>query len=152
MPSPVEERDLLICQRYETEDISTERLGIEFRLSDIRIKQILKAGGVSLKNRAPGLAAGDKTLSATHVKIGKKVHVYRSLTLGVERSYFGEKIGWSPQKVASVEKGTFNLTLLDLNDIAKITGETLSKLLDVSTMDNTPSPTGPPSNNPTQGD
>lgn len=130
MPSPSEERDAKICHRYLTESISAARLGLDIGLSEQRVRQILKSAGITVKNKAPELAGGDDgTLSPLHSKLGKKLLTYRSLTLGVDRPYFAEKIGWTNQKIASVEKGTYNVSLMDLQDLARIFETTVSGVL-----------------------
>lgn len=143
MPSHVEERDANICRRYVAEGISAARLGLDVGLSEVRVRQILKTAGVTVKNKSPTLAEGDDgTLSRQHARLGKKLLTYRSLTLGVDRPYLAEKMNWTNQKIASVEKGIFNLTLLDLQDLARLFETTLSTLLanteDADSLDEIP--------------
>lgn len=133
MPSTTEERDEILCRRYVSERISTVQLGIDFGLSEIRVRQILKSRNVSVKDRAPGLAEGDRVVSPLHLKLGKKLLTHRSLELGVDRPFLGKKLGWSSQKIASIERGTFNMTILDLNDLAKLFETTPPRLLEVTT-------------------
>ncbi len=134
MPSTTENRDEVLCRRYVSEKISTVQLGLDFGLSEIRVRQILKSRNVSVKDRTPGLAEGDRVVSPLHLKLGKKLLTYRSLELGVDRPFLGEKMGWSIQKLASVEKGTFNMTILDLNDLAKLFETTPARLLEVAAI------------------
>lgn len=132
MPSETAPRDAEICHRYKTENISTARLAIDFGISEISVKKILQAAGVTLADRVPRPMEGDKTLSARHVKIGKYVVYHRAFSLGVDRAHMAREMGWSPQKLSSIEAGTFNLTIMDLDDLARIFKTTASHILEAT--------------------
>ena len=148
MPSNTTGRDEGIVSRYLSEKISAERLAMDFGISSLRVRQILKAAGVSKKDRPPDLKdEGDRTLSSRHVKIGKYVSFERGFTLGVDRTYLAGKLGWSAIKLASVEHGTFNLTLIDMEDLARIFETSLTGLLEASEATTETTESHPPSNN-----
>lgn len=133
MPSAIESRDERICSRYLAEGLSAERLALDEGLSAARVKQILREGKATGKPRIKPVEGADKTVSAAHVKIGKVLAHHRMITMGVDRAHFAAKIQWSHVKVAYVEAGTYNLTLIDLQDIARTTGIGLPILLEDST-------------------
>lgn len=139
MASSDNPRDVELARRYLNESISVERLALEVGLSTIRVKQILKAQGVTKEQRSPlAKIAEDRSLSPRHVRIGKQVAHYRSFNLSVDRTFFAQEIGWSTTKLSSVEKGTFNLTLIDLDDIARTLGKPLHVLLEASEVASSP--------------
>ena len=136
-------RDSKICERYLAENISIPRLAADVGLSDIRVRQILASAGVTKKDKVldPEEEA-DKTYSSRHVALGKFLIHKRTFSLGVDRTYFAKSVlGWSTSKLASVEKGTYNITLIDMVDLAASLSITLEALLAVTTPTvETPSP------------
>ncbi len=132
--SPPLGRDAAICQRYLTENISIPRLAADVGLSEVRVKQILANAGISKRDKSFDLEEEvDKTYSNRHVALGKFLIHTRTFSLGVDRSYFAKtKLGWSVPKLASIEKGTYNITLIDMVDLAAALNTTLEALLAAS--------------------
>lgn len=98
----------------------TEReLSIEYGLGEKRIRQILEAENV--RRRARRQDERDREISPLHAKIGVRLYDYR-FRLGQERGDVAEELGWSVHRVTYVEKGTHNLTLIDLQDLAAYIG------------------------------
>lgn len=135
MPSTqVIARDKQICERFLAENITASKLGLDYGLSEVRVRQILKAGNANAKDRAPDVASQEgveKTLSPVHVKIGRQVAIHRMSGLGMDRSGLAVLLNWSTIKVAAVERGEFNLTLLDLITLE----EKLSLAIQISMAD-----------------
>lgn len=62
----------------------------------------------------------DKVISALHLQLGNSLAYHRAFTLKISRPDMGDLLQWSYVKLAAVEHGTYNLTLLDLNDLARL--------------------------------
>lgn len=121
MTSPTE-RDEAICQRYTTENTSAKKLGLEYGLSEVRVRQILSKHGVKVKDRvaSPKEVGGPaQPLSPLHRKVGLKLLYFRTYTKKLDRPELAERLNWSVQKTSLVERGEFNLTLIDIQDIAR---------------------------------
>ena len=117
-----QERDEAICRAYlSPENKSAERLAIEYGLGVSSVWKILKKGEVK---KPPGPRVRklpeEKQMGLSHIKIGLRLSYYRSFTLAADRPKLAEKLGWSLQKVAHVEQGQFNLSLVDLQDLATL--------------------------------
>lgn len=119
MATSLSKRNSEICERYLKENISAERLAADVGLSTIRVQQILKAGNVSRKDRGV-VEKPDKVISALHLQLGNSLAYHRAFTLKISRPDMGDLLQWSYVKLAAVEHGTYNLTLLDLNDLARL--------------------------------
>lgn len=132
MPLPIEERDARIQSRFLEQGHTAQRIAIDEGLSLVRVEQILKP--VRGKPRAIA-AEGEQSLSPRHVRIGRKLSKHRQLVLGVDRPFLADKLKWSSVKVSYVEKGTHNLTLVDLEQIAKILQIKLWELLESTEID-----------------
>lgn len=147
MTSPAE-RDEQICQRYINENISAKKLAQDYGLSEVRLRQILSKYGVKAKDRvAPHREIGevDPPLSALHRKIGLRLVFFRTYTRKLDRPELSQLLGWAVQKTALVERGEFNLTLIDLQDIARALQTTPAAVLDAPEI---VAPTDPKTPNP----
>lgn len=145
-------RDSSICERYTNENISVPRLAADVGLSEIRVRQILRDCGVAKKDKVidPDEEV-DKTYSSRHVALGKFLIHKRTFDLGVDRGYFAKSVlSWSASKLASVEKGTYNITLVDMVDLAAALSITLEALLAVTTPVVEATSTDPQSQSPSQ--
>lgn len=132
MTSPTD-RDQIICQRYLDENTSAKKLAQEYGLSEVRIRQILSKHGVKVTDRVvPRREVGETAppLSALHRKIGLRLMFFRTYTKKLDRPELAHMLDWSVQKTALVERGEFNLTLIDLQDIARALNTTPSAVLD----------------------
>lgn len=129
MSSANEDRNAEICARYEAGD-SAEVLALDFGLSLAMVRVILRTGGVRRtdKNRV-FKSDEEKVLSPTHLKIGNKLAYFRAFEFGVDRRTTADKLGWSMQRVAAVEKGSHNLTLFDLQDLAAFMKISIEELI-----------------------
>lgn len=108
---------------------SAERIAGDTGLSAPGVRKICKDLGLK-KNKAPRVEdPGDKAQSETHRKIGLRFYNY-----SVERvrssTQVADEIGWSPQKIASIVKGTYNLTLVDIQRMATYMKKTLAELME----------------------
>ena len=95
-----------------------------FGLSIPRIRQIV--AGVERDNPQP---QNRKPISETHRKFGLRVYDFR-YDAELSRRYMAEKLGWSVGKLANIEQGFVDPTLLDLQDLATFMRKNMEELLD----------------------
>lgn len=137
--TPLQERDKAICEAYVA-GTTAERLALDYGLSVSAIRLILRTSKVkkpklSKEQRAVVVAAkraAPKTFGSMHEKIGTRLSHYRSFTLMLDRPATAQKLGWSTQKLASVEQGAFNLSLIDIQDLATFMKEDVSQFLNTA--------------------
>lgn len=145
--SSIEERDEAICRAYTEDKVPAERLAIQYGLGVSSVWKILKKRGAKRPEGPPVKRSPvEKILGDSHLKIGYKLTHYRSFELVADRTALANKLGWSVKKIAAVEQGKFNLSLIDLQDLATLFKVPLTRLLDVL-FSNAPSTT-PESTNP----
>lgn len=119
------ERDAFLCQDYQ-EGMEINELARSYGLSERRVSQILRANNIV---RRPRVAADKKPLSAEHARIGLHLHKYR-FERNLDPHTAATELGWSVIKLRKVEKGTTEVELLDLLDIAAYTEVNIGKLLE----------------------
>lgn len=126
-----DERDQQVVQSY-LDGQSAPTVARSFQISEPLVRKILRAKGVKASDRsksAPKDLNMNRTLSRTHEKLGENLAFTRSMEIKQTRQEAALKIGWTVHKLAAIEKGVFNVTLLDLLDIATYTNKTLVDLV-----------------------
>lgn len=129
MGSPLTERNTQICDRYLKGGETAESLAMDNGLSVASVRVILRDGG-ALKGKAPRVfrTETERVLSPLHAKLGGMLSHYRAFTRGIDRRMAADELNWSMQRVASVEKGVYNLTLVDLQDLARFLDKPIEEL------------------------
>lgn len=118
----IEDRDARICRQYVEEKVSAELLAMREGLGLSMIRKILQKGGATGQPgaRKRSKDEGPKVLGPMHTVLGARLSHYRTFYLNSDRSDLAADLGWSLQKLAYVEKGSFNLTLTDMQDLCKL--------------------------------
>jgi len=114
-------RNQNIIECYLAGQTATE-LARAFGLSEPRIRQIvagLKKGKQGRENRP---------VSDAHKRLGRKVYDHR-FDRELSRRHVAEKLGWSLSKLANVEEGMVDPTLLDIQDLAAFMNINIGELL-----------------------
>jgi len=119
----INERNQQIMESYAKGSTANE-LSRVFGLSIPRIRQIV--AGVERDNPQP---QNRKPISETHRKFGLRVYDFR-YDAELSRRYMAEKLGWSVGKLANIEQGLVDPTLLDLQDLATFMRKNMGELLD----------------------
>ena len=121
----IEQRDGFICQDYQDgKDI--HELSRSHGLSERRISQILQLHNIP---RRPRTVSEKRSLSRGHVRLGLHLYSHR-FERGIDLFDAAEELGWSAIKLRKVEKGTTDVELLDLMDIAAYTQMKIGELLE----------------------
>lgn len=130
MGTPIEERNQRICDRYLEEGETAQEIAIDVGLSVMAIRVILKNGN-ALRGKTPRVKKPkeDKVLSPLHAKIGGMLSHHRFFTRGIDRKMAAEELNWSMQRVATVEAGSYNLTLTDLQDLSRFLGIPIEEIV-----------------------
>jgi hypothetical protein len=119
------QRDIYVGQDYR-EGKEIHELSRSYGLSERRISQILQIRGIP---RRPRTSSEKKALSRQHSRIG--IHLYNfRFEHNIELFKAVEDLGWSGITIRKVEKGTKELELLDLMDIAAYTQVKIGELLE----------------------
>lgn len=92
-----------------------------------RVYQILDAAGIERNEERKG-QEHYKPLSSRHQKIGEILYNFY-FDEGYSRREAANKLDWSTVKLRFAEKGAFNLTLFDIQDIALFTGVSVEVLV-----------------------
>lgn len=119
------ERDEYICQEYK-DGVAVGEISRSYGISERRVTQILRENGVAMR---PRNQKAKRPLSATHARIGLHLYNHR-FDRGIELHSAANDLGWSAIKLRKVEKGTREVELLDLLDIAAYTGVKVGELLE----------------------
>ena len=129
MGSALEERNSRICDRYLKDGETAESLAIDSGLSVASVRVLLRDGG-ALKAGRPKVFRTDaeKVLSSVHARLGGILSHHRAFTRGIDRRMAADELNWSMQRVASVEKGVYNLTLIDLIDLARFLDKPIEEI------------------------
>jgi len=126
-----DERDQQIVQSY-LDGLSAPAVARSFQISEALVRKILAAKGVKASDRqstAPKDSTMSKTFSRTHEKLGERLAFCRSMEIKQSRHEAALKIGWTVHKLAAIEKGVFNVTLIDLQDISTYTKKSIADLI-----------------------
>lgn len=118
-------RDSYLCQDY-LDGKEINELARSYGISERRVSQILYQNDIT---RRPRAASEKKPLSAEHARLGLHLYTHR-FERGVEVYDAANELGWSVIKLRKVEKGTTEVELLDLLDIAAYTGVQIGELLE----------------------
>lgn len=121
----IEQRDAYLCQDYQ-DGTEINELARSYGLSERRVSQILQANNIPRRPRPQG---GKKPLSHEHARLGIHLYTHR-FDRGIELHDAANDLGWSTIHLRKVEKGTTNVELLDLMDIAAYTETELGQLLE----------------------
>lgn len=119
------DRDSFLCQDYG-DGREIHELARSYGISERRVSQILKANEIT---RRPRASTDKKPLSAEHARIGLHLHKHR-FERNLDPHTAANELGWSVIKLRKVEKGTTEVELLDLLDIAAYTEVDVGKLLE----------------------
>lgn len=119
------DRDSCLCQDY-LDGTEIHELARTYGISERRVSQILYGQGIA---RRPRATSEKKPLSAEHARLGLHLYSHR-FDRGVEVYDAANELGWSVIKLRKVEKGTTDVELLDLLDIAAYTGVQIGELLE----------------------
>jgi hypothetical protein len=119
------------------EGATAENLALSYGLSLSAIRLILRQNNVKKIDKTPEQKAraliekktANKSLSPVHTKVGTRLAHFRMFTFVADRALVAKKLGWSIQKVASVEQGIYNLTLLDMMDLSTLFKEPLNEFV-----------------------
>lgn len=122
------QRDLLIAAQFMRGE-SVPKLAQEFKLAEPSINRILKEQNVDRSQRLK-LAATDKIVDHSHERLGQRLYHHRQFVVGEDRVTCAAAMGWSPKKLALIEKGHTLVSLSELKTIADYTSQTLSQLLE----------------------
>jgi hypothetical protein len=154
MPTPIEERNTGICAQYLGGD-TAEGIALDFGLSVAAVRVIIREGK-SLRGAAPRVrkTIEERVVTSTHARIGARLSHHRAFTRGIDRRMAADELHWSMQRVASVEQGTHNLTLLDLQDLARFINVSIEELLNDKEIETAtpPSPSNQATGSGTLGD
>lgn len=120
-----QQRDDYLCQDYVS-GTEIHELSRSYGISERRVSQILREHGVPRRAR---LGFEKKPLSAEHARIGLHLHKFR-FSRHRDPHTAANELGWSVIKLRKVEKGTTDVELLDLLDIAAYTEISIEKLLE----------------------
>jgi ribosome-binding protein aMBF1 (putative translation factor) len=93
-----------------------------FGLSEPRIRQIV----AGLKKGKQGRE--HRPVSDAHKRLGRKVYDYR-FDRELSRRFVADKLGWSLSKLANLEEGVVDPTLLDIQDLATFMNINIGELL-----------------------
>jgi transcriptional regulator with XRE-family HTH domain len=128
--TPIEERNRRICERYLEEGETAQDIAIDVGLSVMAVRVILKKGN-ALRGKTPRVKKPkeEKVLSPLHSKIGGMLSHHRFFTRGIDRKKAAEELNWSMQRVATVEAGSYNLTLTDLQDLSRFLGRPIEEIV-----------------------
>lgn len=119
------ERDQYVCQDY-LDGKEIHELSRIYGLSERRISQILKANKIT---RRPRNSVEKKALSREHARLGIHLYTFR-FDRGIDLFDAADDLGWSAIKLRKIEKGTANVELLDLMDVAAYTEVKIGELLE----------------------
>lgn len=118
-------RDEFIVQDYIAgTDIS--ELARTYALTDRRVRQILKEGGIALRARTA--VSEKRPLSRLHEAIGRKLIDHR-FDNGDQANEVANALGWNLTKLRKVEQGLSPLELLDLVDLSTYLKLTLTEVV-----------------------
>lgn len=120
-------RDEIIVQEY-LEGLPVPEIARNNQLGDRRIYQILHKNGID-PNRGRKALKEPEPLSALHARIGRRLYEFY-WDKQMLRAHAANRLGWSSTRLRSVEQGTFNLTLFELQDIAGFLNEDIARLLE----------------------
>lgn len=131
--TPIEARNQSICTRY-VDGETADSIALDCGLGVMAVRMILKAGN-ALRGTTKRVkrSAEDKVITTSHLRIGTTLSHYRAFTRGIDRRMAAQELQWSVQRVASVEQGTYNLSLLDLQDLARFMNTTIGELVNDKT-------------------
>lgn len=109
---------------------SAERIASDTGLSAVGVRKIQKELGVK-KGTSPRVEDPlEKNFSTAHTKIGLRFYNFYHFDKVRTSSQLSEEIGWSVQKIASIGKGQFNLTLVDIQRMATYMNKTIAELME----------------------
>lgn len=129
MLTPMEARNEAVCARYLAGE-TAEMIAIDIGLSVMSVRVIIKAGA-ALRGDTPRVfrTESEKVLSPMHVRVGALLAHHRAFVRGLDRRSVSKELNWSVQRIASVEKGIYNLTLTDLQDLARFLEKPIEEIL-----------------------
>lgn len=92
----------------------------ELSLSISCVRKVLRDQGVNAKQRQQQgrRQIEARPISNMHRKLGDQFYFHYKMERKMERKAVAAKLGWTPQKCASVERGVYDLTLTDLQDLS----------------------------------
>ena len=108
------QRDQELVKTYESGG-DIEAFCRENSIGERRFFQILKDNDV--ERREAVKKADKKPLSKVHERLGRRLNEFYTDN-GFERRSAAKRLGWSSQILREVEKGTHDLTLFELQDMA----------------------------------
>ena len=130
METAIEKRNKGICERYLKGGETAEALAIDSGLSVMSVRVILKNGDALKKGRPKVLRTeAERVISPLHARLGGMLSHHRAFTKGIDRRMAADELGWSMQRLATAEKGLYNLTLTDVQDIARFLGQPIEEVL-----------------------
>jgi len=114
------ERNEEIVELYRYGSTATQ-LARTFGLSEIRIRQIVE--GVKKEKKVE-----EKPITQAHRRLGVMICDYR-FDHHIDRTAMAKKLGWSVRKLARLDQGYFDPTMLDLQDLATYMKKDLGELI-----------------------
>ena len=129
------ERDAKIVRMYLEENKKVPEIAAAVGVGMPRIYQILADNGVK-RDSAVARAAqaarskeeGLRAFSQVHVNLGLKLYSKRQFVDELTRDVVAQELNWSMKKLALVEKGETELSLTDLQQMAKFLKVSLNEL------------------------
>ncbi|WCD44201.1 hypothetical protein Lumi_062 [Xylophilus phage Lumi] len=122
-------RVLQIQEMVEGKSMSAEAVSRATGLSASAIRKICAEHGIKKKpGGSQALDPMEKVISPQHQKIGSRFYNYSRFEKVRSSTQLAEEIGWSVQKIASIGKGHYDLSLVDIMKIADYMNITVSKL------------------------
>jgi len=119
------DRDQYICDDYTTGK-EVHELSRAYGISERRVGQILQANGIT---RRPRSLIAKASLSQVHTRVGLHLYTFR-FNKGIGPHDAANDLGWTVIKLRKIEKGTTEVELLDLLDIAAYTETRLMEIID----------------------
>lgn len=121
--SSIAERDASVCDAYKAGG-SLEDIGKAHGLSAASVRKTVSRAGVkrepSVVKRGP---RPSEAISPLHEKIGLRL---KQMTFLLKDK--SPVLQWSPQKLSAIEKGSYDFTLQELQEICKALGHTFESL------------------------
>ena len=113
-------RDRAIILGYEEEGYSTSFLSRRYSISMRQVQNILKTNNIELRKQTN--TGG--VVSKLHCTVGTNIYYYRNLANLTHKDF-----DMPLRRLRSIEKGTHDLTLVDLQKISELLGVNIAEIV-----------------------
>ena len=108
---------------------STTELARMYGMTERRVRQILEEQDVRINQKSRIKSDTSQPISKLHIRIGQRLYDYR-FTEGFELEEVSLSLNMTKVRIRKIEKGEQELELMDLQNIARYLGMTVSQLIE----------------------